>query len=124
MAGMCEKRERPAAPVSCFGNALQAGDERAAVADRYCARAEVAQHFVSFRVTRARGRNMREQEVEFDYCRYRQLLAEAVDEKKRLALIDLLIQEQAMERLAAQRASDRAAKTAATIAKVVGTPRR
>jgi hypothetical protein len=67
---------------------------------------------------------MREQDTGFDYRRYRQLLAEAVDQKKRLALIDVLIVERAKERLEAQRASDRAAMTAWTIAKVLGTSRR
>jgi hypothetical protein len=62
---------------------------------------------------------MRRQEVGFDYHRYRQLLAEAVDEDKRLALINILIEERAKERLAAQTASDRAAMTASTIAKVL-----
>jgi hypothetical protein len=62
---------------------------------------------------------MRKQDAEFDYHRYLQLLAEAVDEKKRLALIALLIEERARDRLAAQRASDRAAMTANTIAKVL-----
>jgi hypothetical protein len=62
---------------------------------------------------------MRKQDPGFDYHRYRQLLAEAVDEKKRLALIDLLIEERARDRLEAQRASDRAAMTAATIATVL-----
>jgi len=62
---------------------------------------------------------MRHEDLEFDYLRYRQLLAEAVDEERRLALINLLIEERAMERLAAQRASDRAAMTAATIATVL-----
>lgn len=62
---------------------------------------------------------MRQQDLEFDYQRYRQLLAEAVDEERRLALINLLIEERAMERLAAERASDRAAMTAATIATVL-----
>ena len=66
---------------------------------------------------------MRKQDVRFDYRRYRQLLAEAVDEKKRLALIDVLIEERARERLEAQRASDRAAMTAATIATVLGSSR-
>ena len=42
------------------------------------------------------------------------------DEAKRLALIDVLIQERAKERLEAQRASDRVAMTATTIAKVLG----
>ena len=64
---------------------------------------------------------MRQQELGFDYHRYRQLLAEAVDEKRRLALINLLIAERAKDRLAEQRASDRAAITAVTIAKVLGT---
>lgn len=62
---------------------------------------------------------MREQDVGFDFHRYRQLLAEAVDEKKRLALIDVLIEERARERLEAQRASNRAAMTADVIATVV-----
>lgn len=66
---------------------------------------------------------MREQDGAFDYRRYRQLLAEAVDEKKRLALIGVLIEERARERLEAQRASDRAAMTASTIATVLGTSR-
>jgi hypothetical protein len=63
---------------------------------------------------------MRQQDLRFDYHRYKQLLAEAVDEKKRLALIDLLIEERAKERLAAQAASDRAAMTTP---EVLGTPR-
>jgi hypothetical protein len=64
---------------------------------------------------------MRKPDVGFDFHRYRQLLAEAVDEKKRLALIELLIEEKARERLEAQRASDRAAMTAMVIARVLGT---
>ena len=71
----------------------------------------------------AGGRYMRSQDAGFDYRRYQQLLAEAVDENKRLALIALLIEERARDRLAAQRASDRAATTASTIARVVGTRR-
>ncbi len=59
----------------------------------------------------------------FDYHRYRRLLAEANDETKRLALIDLLIEERARDRLAAERASDRTAMTKATIAKVLGSAR-
>lgn len=66
---------------------------------------------------------MRRQEMGFDYNRYRQLLAEADDDEKRLALINILIEERARERLAAQNASDRATMTATTIAKVLGTPR-
>jgi hypothetical protein len=67
---------------------------------------------------------MREREVLFDYGRYQRLLVEAVDEKKRLALIQLLIEERAMDRLAAQQASDRAAMTASTVARVLGAQRR
>jgi hypothetical protein len=66
---------------------------------------------------------MREQETGFDYHRYRQLLAEADDDEKRLALINILIEERAKERLAAQNVSDRATVTASTIAKVLGVPR-
>ncbi|MDE2376936.1 hypothetical protein [Bradyrhizobium sp.] len=66
---------------------------------------------------------MRKQDLGFDYHRYHRLLAEAVDDDKRLALIELLIAERARERLAAQRASDRAAMTAVTIARVLGTAR-
>jgi hypothetical protein len=55
----------------------------------------------------------------FDYDRYYRLLREADGESKRLALIELLIEEKARDRLAAQRASDRAAMTAQTIATVL-----
>ena len=63
---------------------------------------------------------MSKQDAGYDYDRYRKLLAEAVDETKRLALIDLMIEERAKDRLEAQRTSDRVAMTAATIAKVLG----
>ena len=66
---------------------------------------------------------MRKLDVGFDYHRYRQLLAEAVDEKKRLELINILIEERARDRLAAERASDRAAMTAATVSHVLGNHR-
>jgi hypothetical protein len=66
---------------------------------------------------------MSKQNAGFDFHRYRNLLAEAVDDTKRLALIDLLIEERARERLEAQRASDRAAMTATTIAKVLAATR-
>ncbi len=62
---------------------------------------------------------MRKQDIGFDYHRYHQLLSEAVDDTKRQELIELLIEEKARDRLAAQRASDRAAMTAATISKVL-----
>jgi hypothetical protein len=59
---------------------------------------------------------MRKQDSGFDYHRYHRLLREADSEDKRLALIELLIEEKARDQLAAQRASDRAAMTAHTIA--------
>jgi hypothetical protein len=57
----------------------------------------------------------------FDYHRYRQLLAEAIDEPKRRALIDLLILEQAKDRLAEQCASQKKIVTMAAVARVVRT---
>lgn len=67
-----------------------------------------------------RGVPVSEQEATYDYQRYRQLLSEAVDETSRLRLISLLITEKARDRLEAQRASDRSAMTAETVAKVLG----
>jgi len=63
---------------------------------------------------------MSNQEAGYDYNRYKQLLAEAVDETKRLELIDQLIREKARDRLEAQRTSDRLAMTAVTVARVLG----
>jgi hypothetical protein len=63
---------------------------------------------------------MAKEEAGYDYARYRKLLAEAVDEPSRLELIDLLIRENARDRLEAQRASDRVAMTAQTVARVLG----
>jgi hypothetical protein len=45
---------------------------------------------------------MNEPDAGFDYDRYRRLLAEATDEPKRLALIDLLVDEKAKDGLALQ----------------------
>ena len=56
----------------------------------------------------------------YDYTRYRQLLSEAVDERKRLELIDLMIREKARDRLEAQRMSDRMSMTAATVSNILG----
>ena len=64
------------------------------------------------------------QEANYDYRRYRQLLLQAGDEESRLRLIALLIREKARDRLEAQRASDRVAMTAETVAKVLGNGRR
>jgi hypothetical protein len=66
---------------------------------------------------------MRRQDISFDYHRYRQLLAEATNDEKRMALINILIEEKARDRLAAQMASDRAAMTASTIAEVLAASR-
>ena len=63
---------------------------------------------------------MNKQEVIFDYNRYKQLLAEAVDETKRLELIEIMIREKARDRLEAQQMSDRMAMTAVTVARVLG----
>ena len=56
----------------------------------------------------------------YDYTRYRKLLAEAVDETKRIELIDMLIKEKARDRLEAQRMSDRVAMTQATVSNILG----
>jgi hypothetical protein len=69
------------------------------------------------------GREMSRQEEGFDYHRYRNLLAEAVDESKRLAFIDLLIEERARDRLRIQSTSERLAITAKTVASILGTSR-
>ena len=45
---------------------------------------------------------MSKSDAGYDYDRYRRLLAEADDEAKRLALVDLLIDEKAKDRLAEQ----------------------
>nr|WP_213290028.1 hypothetical protein [Bradyrhizobium sp. sGM-13] len=60
------------------------------------------------------------QEASYDYHRYKQLLAEAVDETKRLELIEIIVREKARDRLEAQRIADRVAMTAMTVARVLG----
>ena len=57
---------------------------------------------------------MNKPDAEFDYERYRRLLAEATDETKRLALIDLLINEKAKDSLALQLVRDRVAELGLT----------
>lgn len=59
------------------------------------------------------------QDQGYDYARYRRLLSEAVDTSSRMKLINLLIEERAMDRLAEARAADRAAAVAATVARVL-----
>lgn len=63
---------------------------------------------------------MDEQKTGYDYVRYKQLLAEAVDETRRLELIEIMIRENARDRLEAQRAADRIAMTVMTVARVLG----
>lgn len=70
------------------------------------------------------GLPVSEQETTYDYLRYKQLLAEAIDETSRLRLIDLLVSEKARDKLEAQRVSDRSAMTAETVAKILGNGRR
>ena len=62
---------------------------------------------------------MDKQETGYDYIRYKQLLAEAVDETRRLELIEIMISENARDRLEAQRTADRVAMTAMTVARVL-----
>ena len=66
---------------------------------------------------------MRKRDAGYDFDRYRKLLAEAVDETKRLAFIDLLVEERARDRLEGQRVAERNAITVTTIAKVLGNSR-
>lgn len=63
---------------------------------------------------------MSKQDTGYDYTRYRKLLAQAVDETKRLELIDLMIREKARDRLQEQRMSDRVAMTSATVSGILG----
>jgi hypothetical protein len=63
---------------------------------------------------------MSKQDAGYDYHRYKELLAEATDDAKRLELIDLMLKEGARDRLEAQRTSDRVAMTAVTVAKILG----
>jgi hypothetical protein len=51
---------------------------------------------------RAGALAMSKSDTGFDFDRYRKLLAEATDEPKRRALIDLLIEEKARDKLAEQ----------------------
>ncbi len=48
------------------------------------------------------GRAMSKPDAGYDYGRYRQLLAEADDDSKRMAFINLLIEEKARDKLAVQ----------------------
>lgn len=69
--------------------------------------------------TGVRGRTV-SKDAGYDYNRYRKLLVGATDETKRLELIELLIRENARDRLEAQRTSDRLAVTAATVSRILG----
>jgi hypothetical protein len=48
------------------------------------------------------ARAMSQSDTEFDFDRYRRLLAEADDEPKRLAFINLLVDERAKDKLAGE----------------------
>lgn len=61
-----------------------------------------------------------DQAAEYDFDRYRKLLVEAVDEPRRLALIDLLIRERAMDRLKQHLVTGREAMMARTVANILG----
>ena len=63
---------------------------------------------------------MDKQQTGYDYIRYKQLLAEAVDETRRLELIEIMIREKARDRLEAQQTANRIAMTAMTVARVLG----
>ena len=63
---------------------------------------------------------MDKQETGYDYVRYKQLLAEAVDETRQLELIEIMIREKARDRLEAQQIADRVAMTVMTVARVLG----
>jgi hypothetical protein len=63
---------------------------------------------------------MDNQETGYDYIRYKQLLAEAVDETRRLELIEIMIREKARDRLEEQQTADRIAMTAMAVARVLG----
>jgi hypothetical protein len=72
--------------------------------NRNCAAIAGAKQF-RFGESMCGGTAMNQLDEGFDYPRYRKLLAEAVDEPKRLALIKILIEERARDRLAAQLSS-------------------
>lgn len=65
---------------------------------------------------------MRTVDPGFDIDRYRRLLAEANDEASRLALIDLLIEENARDRLAAADAHRQAMQQAEAIRRLIEHP--
>lgn len=81
--------------------------------------------FLPCETLRAAGGGVRrmDQVAEYDFDRYRKLLVEAVDEPRRLALIDLLIRERAMDRLKRHLVTGREAMTARTVANILGTSR-
>ncbi len=62
---------------------------------------------------------MSDDKADFDIDRYRALLAQADDEQSRLALIELLIEENARDRLAADDAHRQALTQAETIRRLL-----
>jgi hypothetical protein len=99
------------------------GIRPAPLPDTYCSNVLLAKQFAKGTACESWECRMRERNEKFDYGRYRQLLAEAVDDTKRIALINLLIEERARDRLAAALDCDRAAATAMRISQVLGTSR-
>jgi hypothetical protein len=83
-------------------------------------RARIAYRTLLIGMSAWAGRAMDNQETGYDYVRYKQLLAGAVDEPRRLELIEIMIRENARDRLEAQRAADRIAMTVMTVARVLG----
>jgi hypothetical protein len=67
---------------------------------------------------------MRTPKSNFDIDRYRQLLSRADDDVSRRALIDLLIEENACERLAADDAHRRATRQSEAIRRLIHQPNR
>jgi hypothetical protein len=65
---------------------------------------------------------MRTPDTSFDIDRYRQLLARADDDASRLALIDLLIEENARDRLAADDAHRQAMRQSEAIRRLIHQP--
>jgi hypothetical protein len=63
------------------------------------------------------ARAMSQSDTEFDFDRYRRLLAEADDEPKRLAFINLLVDERAKDKLAEESLRGRLAELGLTAKK-------
>ena len=67
---------------------------------------------------------MSEADTAYNFDRYRKLLAEADDESKRMAFINLLIEEKARDRLAEHRLRDRLLATRNAVSAKLDLPTR